>query len=50
MVVARHLKMFGFQNVTLLVARKPTKEGFLNLIHQASLNDVEVSYDASSFR
>jgi len=50
MVVARHLKMFGYENVTLLVARKPTKEGFLNLLHQAALNDVEVSYDASSYR
>ncbi|CAL8069745.1 unnamed protein product [Orchesella dallaii] len=49
-VVARHLKMFGFENVTLLVARKPTKEGFLNLIYQAEHNQVMVSYDASSYR
>jgi len=44
-VAARHLKLFGFTDVTLLHARKPTKDLFVRLTHQAELNDVVVAYD-----
>lgn len=49
MVAARHLKLFGFSDVVLLNARKPSKDLFINLVHQAQLSDVLVSYQADSF-
>lgn len=48
-VAARHLKLFGFENVTLLNTRKPTKEFFSNLIHQAEQTGVQISYDPQPF-
>jgi len=50
LVAARHLKLFGFKNVTVLNARKPTKDLFLNLVHQASEMDVQVTYDSAPFQ
>lgn len=50
LVAARHLKLFGFSNVTLLSAKKPTKPLFINLTLQAELNDVSISYDPSQFQ
>lgn len=49
-VAARHLKLFGFENVTILNTRKPTKDLYLNLLHQADQSDIEISYDAPSFK
>jgi NAD(P)H-hydrate epimerase len=49
MVAARHLRLFGFEDVTLLNARKPNKDLFCNLIRQAELNQVKISYDASPY-
>jgi NAD(P)H-hydrate epimerase len=49
-VAARHLKLFGFTDVTLLQARKPTKDLFERLTHQAEQNDVRVTYDPEPFQ
>jgi hypothetical protein len=49
LVAARHLKLFGFTNVTILGARKPSKDLFLRLTHQAMETDVNVSYDPAAF-
>jgi len=48
-VAARHLKLFGFSDVLLLSAKRPTKDLFLNLIHQAQMSDVQVFYQADPF-
>lgn len=48
--MARHLKLFGFERVTILNARAPTKELYINLMYQASQNDVEISSDPESVR
>jgi len=49
MVAARHLKLFGFENVTLLNARQPTKDLFVALVHQAAESEVHVTCDPKPF-
>jgi NAD(P)H-hydrate repair Nnr-like enzyme with NAD(P)H-hydrate epimerase domain len=49
MVAVRHLKLFGFENVTLLNTRQPSKELLVNLVHQAQACGVTISYEPQQF-
>jgi len=48
-VAARHLRMFGFSDVSILSIKSPTKELYINLFKQAELNDVKITNNASLF-
>lgn len=48
-VAARYLKLFGFSDVTILMMKPPSKVPFTDLTHQASQNEVKVSFDLKEF-